>query len=38
MELIIIQHYGGNTFLFYRTKRKDIFMTINERTKKYEED
>ena len=38
MELITTQHYGGDTFLFYRTKRKDIFMTINERAKKYEED
>lgn len=30
MELITTQHYGGNTFSFYSTKRKDIFMTINE--------
>lgn len=30
MELITTQHYGGNIFSFYSTKRKDIFMTINE--------
>lgn len=30
MELIKTQHYGGNVFSFYSTKRKDIFMTINE--------
>lgn len=30
MELITTQHYGGNAFSFYSTKRKDIFMTINE--------
>ena len=24
------QNYGGNAFSFYSTKRKDIFMTINE--------
>ena len=38
MELITTQHYRGNTFLFYRTKRNDIFMTINERAERYEED
>lgn len=30
MELITTQHYGGNIFSFYSTRRKDIFMTINE--------
>lgn len=30
MELIKTQNYGGNVFSFYSTKRKDIFMTINE--------
>lgn len=30
MELITTQHYDGNIFSFYSTKRKDIFMTINE--------
>ena len=30
MELITTQHYSGNIFSFYSTKRKDIFMTINE--------
>lgn len=30
MELITTQYYGGNAFSFYSTKRKDIFMTINE--------
>ncbi|WP_295288626.1 BRO family protein [Veillonella sp.] len=30
MELITTQLYGGNIFSFYSTKRKDIFMTINE--------
>lgn len=30
MELITTQHYGGNVFSFYSTRRKDIFMTINE--------
>ena len=30
MELITTQHYSGNAFSFYSTKRKDIFMTINE--------
>lgn len=30
MELITTQHYGRNAFSFYSTKRKDIFMTINE--------
>ena len=32
MELIKTQNYGGNVFSFYSTKRKDIFMTINELT------
>lgn len=30
MELIKTQNYGGTAFSFYSTKRKDIFMTINE--------
>ena len=30
MELMTTQNYGGNAFSFYSTKRKDIFMTINE--------
>lgn len=30
MQLMAIQHYGGNAFSFYSAKRKDIFMTINE--------
>lgn len=38
MGLIATQYYGGDTFLFYRTKRNDIFMTIHERAGRYEED
>lgn len=30
MKLMATQNYGGTAFSFYSTKRKDIFMTINE--------